>query len=128
MVTPYCSKDQWAVRMRYDNWDAFIAAENWPTADLLQETLEDATNIMNDTEHINTSSNITTIRHLGRLERICFNMTNRMLDIDQTRGQQGGSFGIQPWSQADFLMTFERSFLKTISKTENKRKVGKWVF
>jgi len=128
MVTSYCSKDQWAVRMHYADWDTFAAAENWPTEDLLQETLEDATNIMNDTEHINTSINITSTRHLGRLERICFNMTNRMLDINHARGKAGGNFGMQIWSQADFLMSFERTFLKTISRTENKRKVGKWVF
>jgi len=90
--------------------------------------LEDATNILNDPEHINTSTNITTTRHLERLEKICFNMANRMLDIEQARGKQGGNFGMQMWSQADFLMTYERSFLHTISLTENKRKVGKWVF
>lgn len=128
MATPYCSKDQWAKRMNRTDWITFAAAEDWPTANVIQEALEDATNILNDPEHINTSTNITTTRHLERLERICFNMANRMLDIEHARGKQGGNFGMQMWSQADFLMTYERSFLRTISLTENKRKVGKWVF
>ena len=125
MTTPYCSKDQWAKRMNRTDWDTFAAAEDWPSADVLQEALEDATNIMNDEVHINTGgSNVTTSQYLERLEKICFDMTNRMLDIEQARGKQGGDFGFQQWSQADYLMSYERSYLIQISLRLGTRGVG----
>jgi len=128
MTTPYCTKDQWAQRHGYADWSAFAALESYPDATQLQNILEDATEIMNDTEHIGClSSNITDSDYTARLERICFNMANRMLDEMNARGAMGGKMftnGVMNWSQADYLMSHERAFLVRLSLVKGYRQIG----
>lgn len=129
--TPYCSTDQWAVRHGYDDWDKFAAAESWPSETQLEQFLIDATVVMNDLEHIATGTNITSTSHTERLEIICFNIANRMLDEMNARGSLGGQMfttGAQNWSGADYMMTYERTFLLRLSKISGKRVRGKIVF
>ena len=130
MVTPYCSVNQWAKRHGgYDTFAEYTAAVgSYPSEGELQEALEDSTNTMNDTVHLNTSTNITDTRHTERLEEICSKMADRKLDIPRARSNQGGNFGIQAWSQADFLMSHERVELLNISKIKKKRRVARVVF
>jgi hypothetical protein len=126
MATPYCSRDQWAARFTtYANWAAFAAVENWPTEQEMQDALEDATNIMNDNQHIATNTNITDSNRTERLERICGAMATRMLGLQQQVWIRGGNFDIQNWSAADFLISFERRYLIMLAVEKEKRYVGK---
>lgn len=129
-VTPYCSTDQWAYRRGgYANFAAYTTAKGeYPEENQLLKALEAATNILNNPAHLNTTSNITDTNYTEELEYDCFIMANRMLDIDRARSKDGGGFGVQTWSQADFLMSHERVSLKLISKIKGKRLVGKIVF
>lgn len=125
MTTSYCSLDQWAVRRGYTNWATFSAAKSFPEEEMLEDFLEDATEIMNDMEHIGCgSTNITDTEYTPRLQRICYNMANRMLQTQNVTELQGGNLGIQNWSQADFLMTYERTFLINIGIIKGHRSVG----
>jgi len=114
VITPYCSKDQWAVRKStktktFDDWDDYADEEDYPDANSLDDALADATAIMNDSEHINCgSTNVTTAAKLDRLERICYNMANRILSVELGRGMQGGDYRFSP---QDMLYTMERQFL-----------------
>jgi hypothetical protein len=129
-MAPYCSKDQWAKRkssktQTYDDWADYATAEDFPDANALDEALQDATNIMNDFKHINTASNITDTQHTSRLERICYNMANRMLGIEGNQAIQGG---IWTYSPGDMLNSYERDFLVSLSRDKGTRLVGKVVF
>lgn len=126
MTTPYCSKDQWAHRHGYADWAAFVAdGQTYPDPEQMDDVLEDATDIMNDSEHINClSTNISDTDYTQRLERINFNMSNRMLDAMNGRGEAQFSKGIQNWSQADYLMTFERAFLIQLGLRKGHRLAG----
>jgi hypothetical protein len=80
---------------------------------------------MNDREHINTSSNITTSQDVTRLKDICYKMACRMLGMELNMGMQGGAFAFSP---ADYLSHRERETLITIGRLNTKRRVGKIVF
>jgi hypothetical protein len=129
-MAPYCTKDAWAVRkssktQTYDNWADYTAAEDWPDANALDKALQDATEMMNDLTHINTSTNITDTRHTNRLEEICYNVANRNLGVEGNEAMQGG---IWIYSPGDKLNGYERDFLLKLSKVKSKRRVGKVVF
>lgn len=131
MVAPYCSVAQWAFRKGgFASFADYTTAKgSYPDEDQLSEALQDATNIMNNPVHLNTpGANITDVNYLEELEFTCYKMTNRILDINKSRSQEGGGFGMQMWSQADYLMSHERTSLKLISKIKGKRLVGKIVF
>jgi hypothetical protein len=126
MTTPYCDADQWSERIGYNTFNDFDDEENWPTLGEMQSFLEDATEIMNDDEHIGcTDTNITDSKYTSRLERICYNMANRMFDIAHGRSLSGGNIGaIQPFSLADFLISHERRVLLKIGLTKGYRNIG----
>lgn len=123
MTTPYCSRNQWAERKGYATWAAYVAAGyGEPTQQELDSALEDATDIMNDPEHINCkSTNITDTDYTQRLERICYNMANRIMDVERNRGRQGAMFQFSP---QDFLFDKERKFLIQIALDKEYRYVG----
>lgn len=126
-MTPYCSRDQWAVRkssktQTYDDWDDYAAAESWPDQNALDEALQDATDIMNDSEHLNAKSiNVTNTDYTPRLERICYNMSNRILGTEGNQAMQGG---IWTYSPGDKLNRYERQFLLTTSIELGLRVIG----
>lgn len=130
-MAPYCDKDAWAKRrssdtQTYDNWSDYDTAEQWPDANSLDEALQDATDIMNDSEHLNVkTSNVTNASYTNRLERLCYDITNRLLGVEGNQAMQGG---IWTYSPQDKMNTMERNFLRTTSKVLNKRPVGKVVF
>lgn len=126
MVTPYCSTAQWAKRRGgYASFAAYTAAKGLiPDEDELQEVLEDATNIMNDLEHLATSSNITDTVYLERLERICYSMSLRILTQERNINLLGGQW---TWSPQDMMYKSERDFLRTLSKVKQYRRVGRLV-
>lgn len=65
--------------------------------------------IMNDSEHLNCKgTNITDAAYTDRLERICYNMANRILSVELGRGMAGGDFRFSP---QDMLYAMERRFL-----------------
>ena len=113
-IIPYCSKDQWSVRKStkvkpFDNWEDYAAEEDYPDANSLDDALADATAIMNDSQHINClSTNITDAAYIDRLERICYNMANRILSVELGRGMAGGDYRFSP---QDMLYSMERQQL-----------------
>lgn len=117
MTTPYCSKDQWAKKKStktkpFEDWDDYAAEEDFPDANSLDEVLEAATEIMNDSQHINCqTTNITSAFYTDRLERICYNMANRILDVELGRGMAGGDYRFSP---QDMLYAMERQQLLNI--------------
>lgn len=124
MTTPYCSKNQFAERKGYANWAAYVAAGyQHPDPEELDAALEDATDIMNDSEHLNCkSTNITNSDYTQRLERICLSMAIAIL---QYRGQyEAQGAGMFRRSPQDFLFDFERRILLTASVELGYRDVG----
>lgn len=123
MTTPYCSINQWAERKGYANWAAYVAAGyGKPDQEVLESALEDAADIMNDSEHLNCkSSNITDTDYTQRLERINYNMANRIMDVERNRGREGAMFRFSP---QDFLFDRERKFLIQIAIDKSYRYVG----
>lgn len=64
---------------------------------------------MNDTEHIGTlATDIVDTDYTDRLERICYNMANRILGVEGNQAMQGG---IWTYSPQDFMNTRERNML-----------------
>ena len=129
MTTPYCDKDAWAKRKSsktqpYDDWADYTAAEDWPDANALDDALQDATETMNDPDHMNTATNITDATYTTRLERICYNMANRLLGVEGNQAMQGG---IWTYSPGDMMNSYERRALISISRIKSKRLVGKVV-
>lgn len=123
MTVPYCDKDKFAKRQNYVNWVAYVSDGNTaPGSTELEEALEDATDIMNDSDHINCkSNNITDTEYTQRLERMCYNMANRILDIERNRGIKGAFFTFSP---QDFLYTRERSVLLNLGLAKGYRTIG----
>ena len=77
---------------------------------------------MNDSEHLNCkSTNITDTDYTQRLERICYNMANRILDVERNRGREGAMFRFSP---QDFLFDRERKVLIQIALDAGHRYVG----
>jgi hypothetical protein len=77
---------------------------------------------MNDREHINCrSTNITDSAFTQRLERINYNMANRILQIQNAETIQGSNFSFSP---QDFLYNFERKVLQNIGLEKGHLKVG----
>ena len=130
MATPYCSRDQWSVRkssktQAYGNWADYAAAEAWPDATSLDKALSDATNIMNNPAHINTTSNLTDGNYTEWLERLCYDMANRILGVEGNQAMQGG---IWTYSPGDKMNRYERQTIISLSKIKSKRRVGRVVF
>lgn len=68
---------------------------------------------MNDLEHMAClATNITDEAYTPRLERICYNMANRILGVEGSQAMQGG---IWTYSPQDFMNTRERNTLLQIS-------------
>ena len=81
---------------------------------------------MNDSQHLNVkTSNVTNANYTDRLERLCYDMANRLLGVEGNQGMQGG---IWTYSPQDKMNTMERSFLLTTSKSLKKRRIGSVVF
>jgi len=126
MATPYCSVNAWAKRRKgLATFDLYHAAYPAPTENELDEALEDATNIMNDLQHLAVSTNVTTAAYLGRLEKICYNVANRILTVESNMGLIGGAW---TWSPQDMMYSSERNELITITKITKRRLRGKVVF
>ena len=65
--------------------------------------------MINDSGHLNSkTTNITDAFYIDRLERICYNMANRILGVEGNQAMQGG---IWTYSPQDFMNTMERNFL-----------------
>jgi hypothetical protein len=122
VTTPYCTKDQWAKRKARTDWATYDAATEFPDEGALDDALEDATEIINDTEHIGCkSTNITDSAYTARLERICYDMANRILMLEQNQGYNAGNWTYSP---QDYMNTRERNFLIEISIDKGYRVVG----
>ena len=124
-ITPYCSKDEFAQGWGYATLVAFRAAgKNWPTDYMLDRNLEGATVIMNDNQHFGGVIEEADVDETDwvRIRNLCFNMSNRMMGTLNVLGQ--GGRGIQQWSQADYMMSFERTFCFDIGTTTGNRILG----
>ena len=124
MTTPYCSTAQWAKRRGgYANFAAYTTAKgSVPDEDELEEILEDATNIMNDSEHIGSlTTNITDTDYTERLEKICYNISLRILATERGINLLGGQW---TWSPQDLMYASERNFLFQLGLRKGYRKVG----
>ena len=122
MTVPYCSKDQWAKRKARVDWITYAANNKYPDEGALDDVLEDATETMNDLEHIGSEDiNITTTKSLPRLERICYNVANRTLMIEKNQGSNPGSWTFSP---QDNMYDKERRLLWNIGTAEGYRVRG----
>lgn len=112
-MVDYNDKDDWAQNQDYDDWDAYaLAIPNSPTADHLDDLLEDATTIIN--KNIGSFNvNITDVRFLEWVKKRHLRIVNRMRQIDLSGGKAEGFLG---WSITDFLQERERNYLITIGK------------
>ena len=126
MTTSYADKDYWSGREKGLSWTNYHTAYPYPIAEELEEALEAATEIMNDTVHIGCgSSNVSSTAYVSRLKGINYDMANRILSVKANRQNQGA---VYMFSLQDFLFTYERNFLIDISKVLGHKLVGKWVF
>lgn len=86
MTTPYCSKDEWAIKKGYASWSVYD--KSYPTEADLDDYLEEMTDIMNSELYLNTTTNITDTRYVNLLRRICYNGANYMMDEEESRAQE----------------------------------------
>ena len=82
---------------------------------------------MNDENHIGClANNITDANYTDGLERLCYQIAERMLDIEVSRAEETQRF--DRVSPQDMMFTMERDFLKQIGHRKTFRSVGKVVF
>ncbi|MDH3324006.1 MAG: hypothetical protein OEL89_00045 [Candidatus Peregrinibacteria bacterium] len=120
----YITKDQFAHKQKYDDWDAFIAANEYPTEDALDEMIEEMSTLMN--EEIGTlGTDITAAKYLTLLRNICYRGIIMMIDDEQARAQEERRSIFNP---RDYMFERDRNRLRTIGHALKKRKRGVWVF
>jgi len=129
MTTSYADKDDWADSHGFADWAAFLTAGNtYPNATQLDAALKKATRILNNRMHLNCgTTNITDTTYLTDIKDYCLTITNRILDQQNARGSLGGLMftqGMQNWSGADYLMSYERTDIEQISLALGFRLVG----
>lgn len=105
----YATKDTWAVTQKYKDWNAYEASHpNAPPLDNIMEMIEEATEIIN--ENIGSYNvDISDVRFLSRIQKLCLRMVNRMRQIDLGQGLPGK---IPMFSPNDFLIDRERNYLQ----------------
>ena len=125
MCPAYIDEEAFAVSNGYATWAAYTADNvGAPLLADLTEMIEEATEIINF--EIGTyNTNITDVRFLSRVEKLCGRMVNRMMQI---KAGQGLINNIPLFSPNDFLIERERLMLNNIGKILTKRKNYKWVF
>ena len=106
----YIDEDVWAVDQKFANWTAYASANpNSPTLEWITGHIEEATGIIN--ENIGSFNvDITDVRFLDRVQKLCLRMVNRMRQIDLGQGTPGR---IPLFSPNDFLIQRERKYLQS---------------
>lgn len=125
MTTPYCSRDQWAVRKSsktksYSDWNDYTAENTYPDANSLDEALEAGDITINKTIGWITS-NITDTAYTDFLEFLNYKLADRNLLIEQYHGYQAGKMMFSP---QDYLFDKERRDLKDIGIRKGHLVVG----
>jgi hypothetical protein len=108
-ATPYIDKDYWAKRKNYANWNAYEAANpNAPTEFEIEESIDEATGIINEKIGSWNVSIEASSEHYDRVQKLCYRMVNRIRQIDLGQGLPGK---IPLFSPNDFLIDRERRYL-----------------
>ena len=118
----YVNEHAFAIHKNYDDWDAYATDNpNNPTLSHLTEMIEEATDIIN--ENIGSYNvDITDARFLGRVQKLCLRMVERMRQIELGQGLRGK---IPMFSPNDFLIERERHYLQfTVGVNLGYRSVG----
>jgi len=118
----YINEDAFAVSENYDDWSAYATDKpNAPTLAHLTELIEEATDTIN--ENIGSYNvDITDVRFLSRVQKLCLRMVHRMRQIELGQGLQGK---IPLFSPNDFLIERERNYLQfTIGVALGYKSVG----
>ena len=121
----YLTKDQFAQKQGYDDWDAF-AADNtdYPTEDAIDDMIEEMSALINNEMGTNgtdlSDSNYTTL-----LRAICYKGIQYMIDEELARAHQGVRTIFIP---ADYMTERHRKRLREIGKVKGYKIIGKWVF
>lgn len=106
----YIDEDDFAISHKYKDWNAYEASHpNSPPIETLEEWIEETTGIIN--ENIGSFNvNITDVRFLSRVQKLCVRMTNRVQQIDLAQGLPAR---IPMFSPNDFLIDRERKYLQS---------------
>lgn len=119
MTTPYCSKDEWAIKKGYANWAAYD--KSYPTGADLDDYLEEMTDIMNSEQYLDTTSNITTTRYVNVLRRICYLGANYMMQEEESMAQERVRT-VRPY--VDYMRPSHRDELRRIGVAQGTRVFG----
>ena len=118
----YIDKEVFAISNNYANWTAYASDNpNNPSLSYLTEMIEEATDIIN--ENIGSYNvDITDVRFLSRVQKLCLRMVKRILQIDIAQDLPAR---IPMFSPNDFLIERERTYLQfTVGLSLGYRGVG----
>lgn len=117
----YLTKDEFAKRQGYADWDAYTADNEFPTEAGIDDMIEDMSALMN--EEIGQTSDVTV--RLTELRNICYRGVQMMIDEELAR-DQGERRAI--YNPADYMHERDRNRLRDIGYRSSARVIGKWVF
>lgn len=118
-MASYCSKDEWAVKKGYANFAAYD--KSYPTEADLDDYLEEMTDIMNNEQYLNTTTNISDTRYVNFLRRVCYNGAEYMRDEEESRAQERTRTTRQ---YVDYMRPSHRKQLIEIGRTKGTRVYG----
>lgn len=120
----YLTKDEFAIKKNYADWDTYFAAKGYPLEAAMDDMIEEMSDIMND--HAGVTTDVTDDQYVKRLRRICYDGVCYMMDADQQRAHERERTMIIPRL---FMRPDDRAWLRNvIGKIKTTRKVGKIVF
>lgn len=120
----YLTKDQYAQKQKYADWDAFALVEDYPSEAAIDDMIEEMTELMNDEIGTN-GTDVTTAKYLTMLRNICYRGVQMMIDEELARAHQERRMVTMP---ADYMYARDRQRLRSIGMKSGLRKRGVWVF
>lgn len=120
----YLTKDEFAIKKNFADWDAYYAKHGYPSAEGMDDMLEEMSALMNNEMGTNgtdlSDSNYTTL-----LRAICYKGVQYMIDEELSRDQERQRTIYPP---IDYMNERHRNRLRSIGKQKGYRVIGKWVF
>lgn len=121
----YLTKEQFAQKQGYDDWDAYVADnDDYVTEEAIDLMIAEMTSLMND-EIGTLGTDVTTAKYLPELRIICYRGVQMMIDEEQARAQEERRSIFIP---QDYMPERTRKRLRTIGHKTLLRKRGAWVF
>jgi len=117
----YLTKDEFAYKQGYADWDAYTAKNNFPTEAGIDDMIEEMSALMN--EEIGQTSDVTV--RLTELRNICYRGVLMMIDEELARDQEAQRSLFTP---RDYMYERDRIRLRSIGYRSGARKKAKWVF